>query len=238
MSDYTRNPQGPAAESHPESPLDDNDPSSSTILLGRDDYEHSSPEVSSLNSSTMLEHPDQEEKHSLDKPASKGPILPAPTVTRPLAGTAPIRPTVPVVPLAASTESSTAVVDLNQTMPWKLFYPIASRETIISLCKATAINLLLPFINGVFLGFGEICAHELAFRWGWIDSARIVNVGGRRVTNAGNVGIKAAGTTAGSIGSGRSGYAGSRSGIGGLGLHEDENQRLGSPDNSSSSHDY
>ena len=39
--------------------------------------------------------------------------------------------------------------------------------TILSLLRTTAINLILPFINGVMLGFGEIFAHELAFRWGW-----------------------------------------------------------------------
>jgi hypothetical protein len=39
--------------------------------------------------------------------------------------------------------------------------------TLLSLLRTTAINLILPFINGVMLGFGEIFAHELAFRWGW-----------------------------------------------------------------------
>lgn len=39
--------------------------------------------------------------------------------------------------------------------------------TILSLLRTAAINLILPFINGVMLGFGEIFAHELAFRWGW-----------------------------------------------------------------------
>lgn len=33
--------------------------------------------------------------------------------------------------------------------------------------RATAINLILPFINGLMLGFGELFAHEIAFRWGW-----------------------------------------------------------------------
>ncbi|CAG8480428.1 10108_t:CDS:1 [Acaulospora morrowiae] len=28
-------------------------------------------------------------------------------------------------------------------------------------------NFLFPFINGVMLGFGEICANEIAFRMGW-----------------------------------------------------------------------
>lgn len=29
------------------------------------------------------------------------------------------------------------------------------------------INMVLPFINGVMLGCGEIFAHEVGFKWGW-----------------------------------------------------------------------
>lgn len=29
------------------------------------------------------------------------------------------------------------------------------------------INLVLPFVNGMMMGFGEIFAHELCFRWQW-----------------------------------------------------------------------
>jgi len=36
-----------------------------------------------------------------------------------------------------------------------------------SLIRGAAINLLLPFINGMMLGFGELFAHEAAFRLGW-----------------------------------------------------------------------
>ncbi|KAM0743796.1 hypothetical protein ACQRIT_001110 [Beauveria bassiana] len=39
--------------------------------------------------------------------------------------------------------------------------------TIWSLLRGTAINILLPFINGMMLGFGELFAHEAAFRLGW-----------------------------------------------------------------------
>lgn len=39
--------------------------------------------------------------------------------------------------------------------------------TIWSLFRGAAINLLLPFINGMMLGFGELFAHEAAFRLGW-----------------------------------------------------------------------
>lgn len=33
-----------------------------------------------------------------------------------------------------------------------------------------AINLVLPFINGIMLGFGEIFAHEVGFRYGFIGA--------------------------------------------------------------------
>jgi hypothetical protein len=41
-----------------------------------------------------------------------------------------------------------------------------SRST-VSLLTSCVINLFLPFINGMMLGFGEIFAHELGFRWGF-----------------------------------------------------------------------
>ena len=39
--------------------------------------------------------------------------------------------------------------------------------TIFSILRSSTINLLLPFLNGVFLGFGEIFAHEVAHLFGW-----------------------------------------------------------------------
>ncbi|RKF63748.1 Mitochondrial import protein 1 [Erysiphe neolycopersici] len=39
--------------------------------------------------------------------------------------------------------------------------------TLWRLLSGAAINLLLPFINGLMLGFGELFAHEAAFRLGW-----------------------------------------------------------------------
>lgn len=44
--------------------------------------------------------------------------------------------------------------------------------TLLYVLKSTAINFLLPFINGVMLGFGEIAANELAFRYGWFGLSR------------------------------------------------------------------
>ncbi|KAF2841518.1 TOM13-domain-containing protein [Patellaria atrata CBS 101060] len=42
-----------------------------------------------------------------------------------------------------------------------------SPPTLWGLLRGAAINLLLPFVNGLMLGFGELFAHEIAFRLGW-----------------------------------------------------------------------
>ena len=42
-----------------------------------------------------------------------------------------------------------------------------SPPTLWGLLRGAAINLLLPFINGLMLGFGELFAHEAAYRLGW-----------------------------------------------------------------------
>jgi hypothetical protein len=42
-----------------------------------------------------------------------------------------------------------------------------SPPTIWSIFRGAAINLILPFVNGLMLGFGELFAHEAAFRLGW-----------------------------------------------------------------------
>ena len=42
-----------------------------------------------------------------------------------------------------------------------------SPPTVWGLLRGAAINLLLPFVNGLMLGFGELFAHEAAFRLGW-----------------------------------------------------------------------
>ncbi|KAK5656781.1 hypothetical protein OQA88_4329 [Cercophora sp. LCS_1] len=39
--------------------------------------------------------------------------------------------------------------------------------TFWSIVRGATINLFLPFINGMMLGFGELFAHEAAFRLGW-----------------------------------------------------------------------
>lgn len=53
--------------------------------------------------------------------------------------------------------------DNSSDSPLVLYRP----PTVVSLLRTAAINLVLPFINGLMLGFGELFAHEIAFRLGW-----------------------------------------------------------------------
>jgi hypothetical protein len=39
--------------------------------------------------------------------------------------------------------------------------------TMWGLLRGAVINLFLPFVNGLMLGFGELVANEAAFRLGW-----------------------------------------------------------------------
>ncbi|KPI37846.1 Mitochondrial import protein 1 [Cyphellophora attinorum] len=51
----------------------------------------------------------------------------------------------------------------NGEQPVIIYQP----PTVWSILRGAAINLLLPFVNGLMLGFGELLAHEFAFRVGW-----------------------------------------------------------------------
>lgn len=51
----------------------------------------------------------------------------------------------------------------SSSSPMILYSP----PTMWGLLRGAAINLLLPFVNGLMLGFGELFANELAFRFGW-----------------------------------------------------------------------
>jgi len=53
--------------------------------------------------------------------------------------------------------------DNNGAQPVVLYQP----PTVWSILRGAAINLILPFVNGMMLGFGELLAHEFAFRLGW-----------------------------------------------------------------------
>ncbi|KAF9427403.1 hypothetical protein BGZ94_004973 [Podila epigama] len=209
---------------------------SSAILLEKADFESGpSPDVSSLSSSAILaekEDEDDDEGHVL----VSGQVKPTVEAKHAKSGNNQHTP-IPThsnahlhsnAPQSLPTATTTALttIDLNQTMPWKLFYPIASRETILGLVKATAINFMLPFINGVFLGFGEICAHELAYRWGWTHSTQVIKVAGRGSPQVSNVGLRGSGS-------------GGRSGIGGLSAYEDEiSSQYNTTTSTSSSYSY
>lgn len=39
-----------------------------------------------------------------------------------------------------------------------------------TILRKSAINIVLPFINGMMLGFGEILAHEIGFRYNWVGA--------------------------------------------------------------------
>lgn len=43
-------------------------------------------------------------------------------------------------------------------------------STFFSFLAKCGVNLVLPFINGVMLGFGEIFAHEFAYKHHWIGA--------------------------------------------------------------------
>lgn len=51
----------------------------------------------------------------------------------------------------------------TSSSPMILYKP----PTFWGLVRGAAINLFLPFVNGLMLGFGELFAHEAAFRLGW-----------------------------------------------------------------------
>ncbi|KAI9755119.1 MAG: hypothetical protein M1815_005211 [Lichina confinis] len=73
------------------------------------------------------------------------------------------------ISVRSDSESYSANNDPPSSPPSSSSSPIIlySPPTIWSFLRGTAINLLLPFVNGLMLGFGELLAHEAAFRLGW-----------------------------------------------------------------------
>jgi Outer membrane protein TOM13 len=59
--------------------------------------------------------------------------------------------------------------DLSSSPPSASSSPVILYKppTVWSLFRGAVINLFLPFVNGLMLGFGELVAHEVAFRFGW-----------------------------------------------------------------------
>lgn len=64
---------------------------------------------------------------------------------------------------------SSSQTELSPSLPSSSSSPMIlySPPTIWGLLRGAAINVLLPFVNGLMLGFGELFAHEAAFRLGW-----------------------------------------------------------------------
>jgi hypothetical protein len=63
----------------------------------------------------------------------------------------------------ANNELSSSSPGSTSSSPIILYKP----PTIWGLLRGAAINLLLPFVNGLMLGFGELVANEAAYRLGW-----------------------------------------------------------------------
>jgi hypothetical protein len=66
----------------------------------------------------------------------------------------------------ANNELSSSSPPSSSNSPLILYSP----PTVWGLLRGAAINLLLPFINGLMLGFGELFANEMAFRLGWSNT--------------------------------------------------------------------
>ena len=45
----------------------------------------------------------------------------------------------------------------------------AQSQQLVRFIKSCSINLFLPFINGLMLGFGELVAHEISWRNNWFS---------------------------------------------------------------------
>jgi len=67
---------------------------------------------------------------------------------------------------SSSHPSSSPSPPSSSSSPLILYSP----PTFWGLLRGAAINLFLPFLNGLMLGFGELLAHEGAFRLGWAQT--------------------------------------------------------------------
>ncbi|ODQ65023.1 hypothetical protein NADFUDRAFT_42322 [Nadsonia fulvescens var. elongata DSM 6958] len=59
-----------------------------------------------------------------------------------------------------------------QREPIPSSFLLSSNFSLSQFLKRLTINTVIPFVNGMMLGFGEILAHEIAFKFGW-SGARI-----------------------------------------------------------------
>jgi hypothetical protein len=78
----------------------------------------------------------------------------------------------------ANNELSSSSPASSSSSPMILYKP----PTLWGLLRGAAINLLLPFVNGLMLGFGELVANEAAFRLGWSGTKVCITVHPKNTT--------------------------------------------------------
>lgn len=73
------------------------------------------------------------------------------------------------VTIRSDSEQYSAGEDISTSPPSTNSPPLVLYQppTLFGIIRGAAINLFLPFVNGMMLGFGELFAHEAAFRLGW-----------------------------------------------------------------------
>ncbi|KAH3672099.1 hypothetical protein WICPIJ_010143 [Wickerhamomyces pijperi] len=60
-----------------------------------------------------------------------------------------------------------SITSITQT---SLTPPLSTLSKITTVLASLSINLFLPFLNGLMLGFGELVAHEVGLKWGWFGA--------------------------------------------------------------------
>ncbi|KAJ0116982.1 hypothetical protein N8I77_008850 [Diaporthe amygdali] len=90
------------------------------------------------------------------------------------------------VTIRSDSEQYSAGEDISTSPPSSNSPPLVLYQppTLFGIIRGAAINLFLPFINGMMLGFGELFAHEAAFRLGW-SGTRIFPLSRRQTHPAG-----------------------------------------------------
>ncbi|GAA5938363.1 uncharacterized protein JCM15063_000715 [Sporobolomyces koalae] len=151
------------------------------------------PETTSFSSTTAADDSTREESDApvdkIDASASSVPAVPSPSRRRSSSPSPPRpQPQSSDAHAADSAPSLTlAISSAWHTAPWsrKLWAIIAS----------VAINVGLPFVNGVMLGFGELFARNvLGVRFGWPLHNDTATTGSSSRANTGGVGLRSAGS--------------------------------------------
>lgn len=72
----------------------------------------------------------------------------------------------------SDSENYSATHEMSSSEPSTTSSPMILYKppSVWGILRGAAINLFLPFVNGLMLGFGELFAHEAAFRLGWSNT--------------------------------------------------------------------